>query len=549
MKEQFSSVESFSSFRPEDADRLSEIERTREELLSSGNLPEEVKEMLRQMDIKGKSKEVHTFIENQGKERETIAPAEQGEEVRIGRETTPVFESEKEDLSWDISTNQFREDGQTMVELSFKRNDGVEIQPGGAPIEGKVRFEDRDRYVPLQEYKDLKKERPAYLAAVENLSSGDAKEKEEAEQYLKDFREKRPNSEWALRALRHLNGLASKETNELLERDPYFAETPHVVETMEKMTRLINRQRERNQGVVVLEGDAGTGKNKLVDHFGYLTHRPIFRFTCSAGKDEQDLKYLLEYDSKKGTYRINSTVVEALETPGAILEFDEINTLKPEVAKILNSLFDHDRALFLGEDKQVVRAANEVVMIGLQNPQHYMGVKPLAETIKSRARIMEVAYPPFEKEKTNPNEPVQYRADEAMILRQYLPEFKDMDQREFQLAWDAVVNKKSDPRAADLLTTARTEQIENIKEIITIANKIREAYRAYHEGKSDDPIKFVFSLRESVEAAYELADVELTEQEKRKGMTRAKKAVQEVILPKIPIGEERTYLSSLIAEI
>jgi hypothetical protein len=32
-------------------------------------------------------------------------------------------------------------------------------------------------------------------------------------------------------------------------------------------------------------------------------------------------------------------------------------------------------------------------------------------------------------------------------------------------------------------------------------------------------------------------------------MTRAKKAVQEVILPKIPLGEERTYLQSLIAEL
>jgi len=41
----------------------------------------------------------------------------------------------------------------------------------------------------------------------------------------------------------------------------------------------------------------------------------------------------------------------------------------------------------------------------------------------------------------------------------------------------------------------------------------------------------------------------LTAEEKKKGMTRAKKAVQEVILPKIPLGEERTYLQSLIAEL
>ena len=119
--------------------------------------------------------------------------------------------------------------------------------------------------------------------------------------------------------MRHLNSLAVHESCETLERDPYFVETPHVVETMEKFTRLVNRQRERKQGIVILEGDAGTGKNKIVDHLGYLTKRPLFRFTCSAGKDEQDLKYLLEYDSKKGTYRIKSTVIEALETPGGYL--------------------------------------------------------------------------------------------------------------------------------------------------------------------------------------------------------------------------------------
>jgi MoxR-like ATPase len=318
---------------------------------------------------------------------------------------------------------------------------------------------------------------------------------------------------------------------------------------MEKITKLVNRQRERKEGILILEGDAGTGKNKVVDHFAYLTHRPLFRFTCSAGKDEQDLKYLLEYDSKKGTYRIKSTVVEALETPGAILEFDEINTLKPDVAKMLNSLFDHDRALFLGEDREKVAAAKEVLLVGLQNPQHYMGVKPLPETIKSRARIMEVGYPPFEKEKTGPNKKTQYRADEALILRKHIPELADLDPKDFQIAWDAVVNSKSDRRAADLLSADRKERLEDVKEIVEIANKVRQAYRAYHEGKSDEAIKFVFSLRESVEAAYELPEVELTAEEKKRGVTRAKKAVQEVILPKIPVGKERTYLTTLIAEL
>ncbi|MBI3335641.1 MAG: AAA family ATPase [Candidatus Portnoybacteria bacterium] len=560
MREGFPTIERFEAFKPEDAEKLSEITRIREELLKSEALPKEAKDALSGLKVKEKSKEVFEALETHEQERETIGVNEERKVVRIGREQTPIFEGPTEKLTWQLAAEQFREQGQTMVELSFKRNDGVEVKPGGV-AKGKTRLGEYERYIPLDEYRSLKKENPKYLDAVEKMSGGSPtktserslggqeEERRAAEEYLTKFKQDHPKSEWVLRAMRHLNSLAVHESCETLERDPYFVETPHVVETMEKFTRLVNRQRERGQGIVILEGDAGTGKNKIVDHLGYLTKRPLFRFTCSAGKDEQDLKYLLEYDSKKGTYRIKSTVIEALETPGAILEFDEINTLKPEVAKILNSLFDHDRALFLGEDRTSVKAAEEVVMVGLQNPQHYMGVKPLTETIKSRARIMEVTYPPFEKEKTNPNEPTQYRSDEALIVRQYIPELKDLDQREFQILWDSVVNKREDPRATELLTSARKERIEDVQEVVEMANKIREAYRAYHEGKSDEPIKFVFSLRESVECAFELPHVELTAEEKKKGMTRAKKAVQEVILPKIPLGEERTYLQSLIAEL
>jgi flagellin-specific chaperone FliS len=56
-----------------------------------------------------------------------------------------------------------------------------------------------------------------------------------------------------------------------------------------------------------------------------------------------------------------------------------------------------------------------------------------------------------------------------------------------------VANKREDPRATELLTSARKERIEDVQEVVEMANKIREAYRAYHEGKSDEPIKFVFS--------------------------------------------------------
>lgn len=530
-------------FSDADLEKLQRIKNIKSEILG-GIIPEDIQRRLYQGVLSDdfllkKEREISEALEKHEKEGEGIEVDEEKHIVRIGKERTPVFEGPKDKLSWALEGEQFREQGKTMVEIYFKRDDGLEVRLGGE-ARGKIRLESYDRFLPLLEYRLLKKEFKNYGEAVKN---GDI-------EYLNKFKAGHTETEWVLRSLRHLNSLAIKDGEQVLKRDPEFEETPHVIKTLEKMTRLINRQRERKQGVLILEGDAGTGKNKLVDHFAFLTKRALFRFVCSAGKDEQDLKYLLEYDARKGTTRIKSTVVEALQTTGAILEFDEINTLKPEVAKsILNPLFDSDRAVFLGEDRKKVEAAEEVILMGLENPQHYAGVKPLPETIKSRARIMEVTYPPFEKEKKTPDEETQYNMDEALILRQYVPKLKELSREEFQVLWESIVNKKSDSRAIDIVTSEREERIEDVREIVTLANKIREAYRAYREGRSDEPVNFVFSLRESVESAYELSDVALTKEELKKGFTRAKKAVEEVILPKIPLGAERIYLQSLITEI
>ena len=453
--------------------------------------------------------------------------------VHIGNEKTPVFKSKAGELKWSVEGEQFRENGQTMVEVYFKRSDGLELRPG-IKTDGKVRFEDKDKFIPLEEYKALKKPSSKGERAAES------------------------EYQWVNRALRHLNNLATNERDQALDRYSKFVETPYVVETMGKLTRLFNNQLERKQGIVILEGDAGTGKNLIVDHFAYLTKRPLFRFTCSAGKDEQDMRYLLEYDTRRGTYRINSTVIEALQTPGAILEFDEINTLKPETAKSLNSLFDQDRTLYSGEDRHQTKAAEDVILVGLQNYQHYMGVKPLAETIKSRARIMEIKYPPFRHSESRGTMhdlagrstsivKETYRPDEALIVRQYVQGLKGFSQKEFTDIWNNIVNREKNP-AVDLVNSKIDGEVKSVKEIIEIANKIRDAYRAYFEGKSEDEVKLIFSLRESIECGYELEHVKLTADEKASGITKAKKAVMEVVLPKIPLGRERVFLESAIQE-
>ena len=156
-------------FTPKDIERLNEIKRLKNELLKSEVIPQEAKDILSQLDVEEKSKEILETLEARAKEQEIITVNEKTKEVRIGKETTPIFEGPKEKLSWSLEGEQFREQGQTMVEISFKRNDGVEIQPGGAPVGRRTRSEQGDRFLPINEYKKLKKEYPKYLEAVQNL--------------------------------------------------------------------------------------------------------------------------------------------------------------------------------------------------------------------------------------------------------------------------------------------------------------------------------------------------------------------------------------------
>lgn len=463
-----------------------------------------------------------------------IVPDPARNQVFFGKEATPIFEPVEKELLWRLEAEQHRESGKTVAELVFRRSDGLEVRPGEETA-GKRRFPTKDRYMPFERYRELAAEYYDYGRACENLNSSDDEVAALARKYMDEAEAKFKEDFWVLRALRHLNSKVTKEKFDVLSVDKRFVETQHVADTLEKFARMVNRQREARQGVVIIEGDAGTGKNVMVDHFAALTGRPRFRFTCSAGKDEQDIKYLLEFDAKKGTYRIKSEVIKALETPGAILIFDEINTMKPEVAKILNSLFDSDRTLYTGESGGGIKAAKDVVMVGLQNPQHYDGVEKLADTIVSRAKIMEVTYPPF-------LEGGKYRSDEALIVRKAHPALRKLTQEQFVVAWNKEANNVPLPeKFKDLITGDMHTAFEDIKQILIIANAIRLAYRNYRTGASDTEINFIFSQRETIESVRELGYVKLGPGEKR-----SRKAVEDVILPKIPLGAERNGIKALI---
>lgn len=187
------------------------------------------------------------------------------------------------------------------------------------------------------------------------------------------------------------------------EADRYFAQMKRAVPVWQDFWVMNNHMNEilaetalrlkvslnLQKGLLIQEGEAGCGKTLSYEMFAHLTNRELFEFSCNHSTEKEDLTFAYMYDSKRGTYRCNSELIEAIQTPGALIVFDEINTLPVEVAKMLGPLFDHRRTLG-GK-----RSPASVLFAASMNSKRYIGTKPLPFEIKNRSQIMHVGFPEF----------------------------------------------------------------------------------------------------------------------------------------------------------
>lgn len=325
-----------------------------------------------------------------------------------------------------------------------------------------------------------------------------------------------------------------ERTREVPKFQDFWVVNEFVAEQLGELAQYFNMSRRLGKGIVVLEGDAGVGKNILFEMLAHYTNRELFTFACNRKTEKEDLTYAYMYDKERGTYRASSELVEAIQTPGALVIFDEVNTLPVGVTKLLNSLFDHRRSLFMpfGQD---VLADPSVIFGAAMNPRHYLGTQDLPYEFVDRGLIMPVGYPP-EKYGKSRNGFAPY---EAEVIAQYLDKLRPLKRTEFYRAWDHVINKQSDDGVGRFLNREQEASLRDLHYIVTVANRLRSAYSAYQSGKNtDNEVNLVFSLRgaEWIAAAVNLGlDVE--------------SAVKKVVLPKAGNPNERMVLEEIIKNV
>ena len=328
---------------------------------------------------------------------------------------------------------------------------------------------------------------------------------------------------WVSKYLRHLNSLATGDRDYKFKG---FEPTPWFVRNLELIVRGLKDQEEMGEGILILEGDAGTGKNFMVETLARITNRPLFIIPCHSQMEKDELTYIYEYNPKVGTRKRYSELIRALRTEGAIIYFDEINTLPYSVVKMLNPLFDYRRSIIMSSG-EVIRG-NNVLLLGSMNPQHYMGVNELPQDVKSRAEILYIDYPPFSEEN------IFFHCDEAMILKPHIPTLRDISTKDFYFIWHKIVNNIDFD--VEISEDAEKTIFELVK-LLSIVERIRNHYKLYQSNKTEEPVNYVFSIRDSIRCVRKWT----------KGLD-VKDAIRETVIPKVGNFYEREVIEGIISE-
>jgi len=149
---------------------------------------------------------------------------------------------------------------------------------------------------------------------------------------------------------------------------------------------------------LLLVGPKGVGKTLSIAAFAAKHNIPIIQFDCSENTKRQDLigRFLLIGDEVVYELGIMPVAIEVANKMGsAILVFEELNALTPQMQKVLNQLLDWRRHVYVPEIGKVYRLNDgcKLLIVGTMNPSYYGGVHELNEDLRSRFAEVFIDYP------------------------------------------------------------------------------------------------------------------------------------------------------------
>jgi midasin (ATPase involved in ribosome maturation) len=149
---------------------------------------------------------------------------------------------------------------------------------------------------------------------------------------------------------------------------------------------------------LLLKGPKGVGKS--LSYIAWAAHKkvPMVSVECSEDVKKYDLMgspFIVGNETIFLLGGVPTAIEIANEVGRCILAFEEINSLTPQVQKMLNAVSDFRQAVSLPAIGKVyrLREGAEIWIVASMNPSVYGGTYDLNEDLKSRFEEIEVTYP------------------------------------------------------------------------------------------------------------------------------------------------------------
>ena len=332
----------------------------------------------------------------------------------------------------------------------------------------------------------------------------------------------------------------------------YWVVDEEMEKSLEQFASMAKMSLENREGLVSLEGHAGTGKDVLVQMFANRTKRPLYSFDCTKWTTEFDLSQdvsLAAEDGASFTVKEDSVIVKALETPGSILYFNEFNAM-PETAQIfLHSLFDAKRQITLKTSSgRIVKADPTVIICSSMNPG-YPGTSHPQFATRRRMIPIKLSFPEFKKADNTYGSSEALRVARSVKSLEDLTLDPDISENEFVRLWNNYINKGVSNGA---MTPERKFDLEVIFALITFAEKIREGFInkiSKKSGRGTFSISQPFTLSDMRRCAYMLSHMDPSEkQDSDKAEAKAKELIRQLYSPYIFDEKEENDLETNLAQ-
>ncbi len=343
------------------------------------------------------------------------------------------------------------------------------------------------------------------------------------------------------------------------EWSPHWVLASEDEKIQEEIAQMAQMQIENQEGLINLKGHAGTGKDVHVKIFANRTNRPYFAIDCSKWTTEFELSEDVMLEAEGGaskTVKVPSVVLNAIQTPGAIMYFNEINAMPEQAQIFLHAAFDEKRSLTLKTSSgKVVKAHPTVIFMSSMNPGYPGTFDPQMGT-RSRMVPIEIDYPPLFREKdakdTNPNPP--YSASEALKIARSVMSLReatidpDMNRNGFVKMWDYHVNGIGTDQG---MSENQKFDTDVILALVQFAGKLRESFIAKfektREARNALPVMQPITLREMRRCAYLLSRMPSEQRAQTNPEKVAKDLIGRFFLTHIDKKDDRNNIAQSMA--